>query len=234
MKNWPTFFNVGAQANAIAWGAAAALVLLAGDTSAATVAASVSIIAALSTVILYTGAVNTTATFAILALASPAVVAATQISPSAFLICGALVVALIIAITGSILAKGLVWDAFISTTENEQLVGHLDQRRTQVEKLNIALKTNVDKFEQAEITLRRTAADLGLALGKARALADTLERLSPVCQVTRLSNRCSFDQQFESEWRRSTREMRCAWRKHCVNELNRRTLLTPVRKIATA
>ena len=161
---------------------------------------------ALSTVIIYAGAVKTTATFAILALAPPAVVAATQVSPSAFVSCGALVVALIIAITGSILAKGLVSDAVISTTENEQLVGNLNQRRTQVKKLNIALKTNADKREQAEITLRRKAANLGLVQGKARALADTLERVSPMSQVTRLSNRRNFDQQFESEWRRTTRE----------------------------
>ena len=32
LKKWQTFFNVGAQANAIAWGAAAAIILLVGET----------------------------------------------------------------------------------------------------------------------------------------------------------------------------------------------------------
>lgn len=206
VRRWQTLFNIGALTNAIAWGAAASLIVLSGERSAGTLAASVTIIVSLSTVILYAGAAKTTAAFAILSLAPPAIVAAIQSTPSAFLICGVLIVCLIIAIGGSILVKRLVWDAVITTTENEQLVGHLDQRRTQVEKLNIALKTNADKREQAEITLRRTAADLGFVQGKARALADTLERVSPMCQVTGLSNRRNFDQQFESEWRRATRD----------------------------
>jgi diguanylate cyclase (GGDEF)-like protein len=117
-----------------------------------------------------------------------------------------LIAAFLSAVLGAFVVKRLVWDAAISASENEQLTGHLDQRRTQVEKLNVALKTNTDKREQAEITLRRTAADLGLIQGKAKALADTLERVSPICQVTGLSNRRNFDRQFESEWRRAVRD----------------------------
>ena len=56
--------------------------------------------------------------------------------------------------------------------------------------------------------MRRTAADLGLVQGKAKALATTLERVSPVCQVTGLANRRHFDEQCESEWRRATREQK--------------------------
>ena len=82
----------------------------------------------------------------------------------------------------------------------------LDQRRTQVEKLNVALKTNEDKRQQVETNLRKASADLGLAAGKAQALATTLERVSPICQVTGLANRRHFNENLHSEWRRATRD----------------------------
>ena len=87
-----------------------------------------------------------------------------------------------------------------------ELLEMLDQRRTQVEKLNVALKTNEDKREQVETNLRKASADLGLAAGKAQALATTLERVSPICQVTGLANRRHFDENLNNEWRRAMRE----------------------------
>ena len=91
-------------------------------------------------------------------------------------------------------------------TRRNELQNMLDQRRTQVEKLNVALKTNEDKRQQVETNLRKASADLGLAEGKAHALATTLERVSPICQVTGLANRRHFDQNLDSEWRRAMRE----------------------------
>lgn len=90
-------------------------------------------------------------------------------------------------------------------TSNE-LQSLLDQRRTQVEKLNVALKTNEDKRQEVEVNLRRASADLGLAEGKAKALATTLERVSPLDQVTGLANRRHFDENLDTEWRRAMRE----------------------------
>ena len=87
-----------------------------------------------------------------------------------------------------------------------ELQALLDQRRTQVEKLNVALKTNEDKRHQVETNLRKASADLGLAAGKAQALATTLERVSPICQVTGLANRRHFDENLQNEWRRAMRE----------------------------
>ena len=91
-------------------------------------------------------------------------------------------------------------------TRRNELQNMLDQRRTQVEKLNVALKTNEDKRQQVETNLRKASADLGLAEGKAHALATTLERVSPICQVTGLANRRHFDQNLDNEWRRAMRE----------------------------
>jgi diguanylate cyclase (GGDEF)-like protein len=99
-----------------------------------------------------------------------------------------------------------LWEAAALRERNQSLVSYLDQRRDQVEKLNVEVKTTQAKREQAELSLRRTSADLGLIQGKAKALADTLERISPHCQVTGLSNRRHFDQTFDSEWRRAARE----------------------------
>ena len=104
------------------------------------------------------------------------------------------------------LFKGQLWEASALRERNKNLAAYLDQRRVQVEKLSIELKTNQSKREQAEIDLRRTAADLGLAQGKAKALADTLDRISPLCQVTGLANRRHFDQLMDSEWRRAGRD----------------------------
>lgn len=102
--------------------------------------------------------------------------------------------------------RGQVWEAIALRERNKNLSSYLDQRRDQVEKLAVELKTTAAKHEQAEGNLRRTAADLGLVQGKAKALADTLERISPQCQVTGLTNRRHFDQQMDSEWRRAGRE----------------------------
>ena len=94
----------------------------------------------------------------------------------------------------------------IAEARVSELQALLDQRRTQVEKLNVALKTNEDKRQLVETNLRKASADLGLAAGKAQALATTLERVSPVCQVTGLANRRHFDDNLNSEWRRAMRE----------------------------
>ena len=102
--------------------------------------------------------------------------------------------------------KGQIWEATALRERNKNLSSYLDQRRDQVEKLNVELKTTQAKHEQSEVNLRRTSADLGLVQGKSKALADTLERISPMCQVTGLANRRHFDQLMDGEWRRAARE----------------------------
>ncbi len=208
VKRWGVVFNIGATAGALSWGATAATFIYLGVVPAAAAAAAVAATMSLCAVVLYAGALSTTMIFAGLALVPAAAFAAFRVDQIGAVLGAALVGSFIVAALCARVVKHLVWEFVIAHSENEQLVGHLDQRRTQVEKLNVALKTTTDKREQAEITLRRTAADLGLVQGKAKALADTLERVSPMCQVTGLANRRHFDEQLESEWRRATREQK--------------------------
>ncbi|MDA0824845.1 MAG: hypothetical protein O3C28_20850 [Proteobacteria bacterium] len=178
LSRWSVYFNFGAVISALSWGVAAAYVSLNESANAAALAAVIIVIVASSCVALYAGAIKITIAFATFSLAPAAAAAATHLDSTGILVCASLLAALLSAVLGAFLVKRLVWDAIISASENEQLTGHLDQRRTQVEKLNIALKTTADKREQAEITLRRTAADLGLVQGKAKALADTFRAKS--------------------------------------------------------
>ena len=90
--------------------------------------------------------------------------------------------------------------------EAEQLRNYLDQRRNQVEKLKVEVKASQTKRDEAELAMRRMAADLGLLQGKSKALSDSLERLSPIDQITGLDNRRHFEQTAEAEWRRASRE----------------------------
>ena len=208
IKRWNLIFNIGAFASGLSWGVLAAYYVYLDLLPTAVLGAAVTAVMALCAAVFYAGSLVPLLLFAVLALAPSAGIALYRGDQIGIVMCMALVSSFIIAVLCSRVVKHLVWDFAISQSENEQLVGHLDQRRTQVEKLNVALKTNTDKREQAEITLRRTAADLGLVQGKAKALATTLERVSPVCQVTGLANRRHFDEQFESEWRRATREQK--------------------------
>jgi diguanylate cyclase (GGDEF)-like protein len=112
----------------------------------------------------------------------------------------------VVALLGARLLRQRIWEAGMRQGENEQLRRYLDQRRDQIDKLNVELKTTQGKREQVEQNLRRSAADLGLLQGKAKALAETLERISPLDQVTGLDNRRHFDQTFQAEWRRAARD----------------------------
>jgi diguanylate cyclase (GGDEF)-like protein len=203
---WLKLFVVPAMITGAAWGVYGGAVSLNGSVLQAGIAVFCGAMMALAAVWFYAGSLLATIGFALLALAPPAAVLLTEGNAGAITI-AAMLLALCAAI--ALIARGLrklLWDGFVLQNETAQLTGHLDQRRNQIEKLNVALKTNMDKREQAELNLRRTAADLGLAQGKAKALADTLERVSPYCPVTGLLNRRSFLESVEVEWRRDQRE----------------------------
>ncbi len=208
VKRWGMIFNAGAAAGALSWGAIAVYFIHLDIIPVAAAAVAVAAMMSLIAVILYAGSLVTTVMFAALALVPGAAFAALRADQIGTVLGAALVSSFIIAILCARVVKQLVWESVIAHSENEQLAGHLDQRRTQVEKLNVALKTTTDKREQTEITLRRVSTDLGLVQGKAKALADTLERVSPRCQVTGLANRRHLNEQLESEWRRATREQK--------------------------
>jgi diguanylate cyclase (GGDEF)-like protein len=81
----------------------------------------------------------------------------------------------------------------------------LEERAEQVETLTVGLRGLKEKHGAAEQDLRRLSADLGLAEGKARALADTLQRVSLVCPQTGLANARSFENTLAVEFRRAMR-----------------------------
>lgn len=120
------------------------------------------------------------------------------------------IVGLIFASTAALLGARQLRQRLLQSTqaieEAEQLRDYLDQRRNQVEKLKVEVKASQTKRDEAELAMRRMAADLGLLQGKSKALSDSLERLSPIDQITGLDNRRHFEQTAEAEWRRAGRE----------------------------
>ena len=205
-RRWLRLFVVPAMLTGAAWGVYVGAVSLSGNLLQAGVAVFCGVTMALAAVWFYAGSPLATTGFAVLALAPPAGTLLSAGGATAITV-AAMLLALCVGI--GLVARSLrklLWDGFVIQNETSQLAGHLDQRRNQIEKLNVALKTNMDKREQAELNLRRTAADLGLAQGKAKALAETLERVSPYCPVTGLVNRRSFLESAEVEWRRDQRE----------------------------
>jgi len=107
---------------------------------------------------------------------------------------------------GGLQLRNRLWQSSLLEDEATQLRSYLDQRRNQVEKLKVEVKASQNKRDEAEISMRRMAADLGMLQGKSKALSDSLERLSPLDQVTGLDNRRHFEQTTEAEWGRAARE----------------------------
>jgi len=87
----------------------------------------------------------------------------------------------------------------------EELRRQLDEAREQVETLSVAQRGLKEKQGTAEQEVRRLGADLKLAEGKARALADTLQRVSLVCPQTGLANQRNFENTLGVEFRRAMR-----------------------------
>lgn len=206
LATWLALYDFSAMAVGLVWGLFAAYLLHAVSLAAATPILLLACAGSLAAVALHAGSVRGTAGWAATALVPPSAVFAIQLDNAGVAAAAGGMLVVAASAFGARQLQRLFWEGALMQREAEQLTGHLDQRRVQVEKLNVALKTTQAKHEQAELTLRRTAADLGLAQGKAKALSDTLERISPLCQVTGLSNRRHFEQQVESEWRRAARE----------------------------
>lgn len=208
LGRWTYFFVATVAATGICWGGYAAYVLSTQDLASAAPLLLLASAATMASVGMHAGSVPAGAASAIGALAPATVVMVADLTKTSMMGALALVMIGATGVLGARLLKRYVWEAAMLQGENEQLHSHLDQRRNQIEKLNVALKTTQGKREQAEVGLRRTAADLGLIQGKAKALAETLERISPLCQVTALANRRHFDQVMDLEWRRAAREAR--------------------------
>lgn len=205
-EHWYKIFIATVAATGLVWGALAAwLVAHQGPAESAPLLL-LSVAAILLSLCMHAGSMPCALATGLGALLPPAGVLLSTGTREGLLAGLALLFIALAGFFGARLLRHRLWEAAMSQGENEQLRGYLDQRRDQIEKLNVELKTTQGKREQAELGLRRSAADLGLVQGKAKALSETLERISPLDQVTGLDNRRHFDQVLEMEWRRAARE----------------------------
>ncbi|MGE0383688.1 MAG: diguanylate cyclase [Gammaproteobacteria bacterium] len=104
------------------------------------------------------------------------------------------------------LVRGFVSEALELGVAFESTEMQLRNYRGEVEKLQVAAKSSAEQRAEAERELRRVSADLGLLKSKTHVLSQTLERVSPLCPVTRLPNRRSFDNALMREWDRALRD----------------------------
>jgi len=203
---WYVVFVVTVAATALGWGAMSAWMAATHGVVASSPMLLLAIAIMLLSVTMQAGSLPCAIASIAGTLLPPAAALAVRGGQDAILPALALLFAGVSAFLGARVLREKAWDAAMRQAENEQLRDYLDQRRDQIEKLAVELKTTQGKRDQAELTLRRSAADLGLVQGKAKALAETLERVSTIDQVTGLDNRRHFEQVFDAEWRRAIRE----------------------------
>ncbi len=203
---WHALLVISVAATALTWGAFAAwLTVTHGRESSESVLLFTLAVTVLS-LTLQAGSLPCAFASTLGALLPPAFGLLMRGNRDALAVAVALVFAGAVSLIGARLLRQRMWESAMLQGESEQLRGYLDQRREQIDKLHVELKTTQGKREQVELSLRRSSADLGLLQGKAKALAETLEHVSPLDQVTGLDNRRHFDQILEAEWRRAARE----------------------------
>jgi len=198
-------FHVELFAAALAWGSLG--LFAAGHLPALNAAVALCVIAAISAfvTVVYGAAWRPTALFILPALL-PAGARALANAASGPQVGGAMLLGLaallLIAAWGT---RRFIPETMKLHGEFDAAVADLSAARGQIEKLQVQAKSNAEKRAEAERDLRRTSADLGLLKGKIFALSQTLERVSPLCPVTGIPNRRSFDNALEREWERARR-----------------------------
>ncbi|HMM75215.1 MAG TPA: diguanylate cyclase [Gammaproteobacteria bacterium] len=205
-SRWQILFVATLLGTALAWGGMTAWVAAARGLIVGAPLLLLAIAVSIATVTLLAGSLPSALASTLGTLLPPVFGLLLLGNREGLLVAVALVFVGVVSLLGARLLHQRLWEASLLHGENEQLRGYLDQRRDQIEKLHVELKTTQSKREQVEQSLRRNAADLGLVQGKAKALAETLERISPLDQVTGLDNRRHFDQTFDAEWRRAARD----------------------------
>ena len=205
-SRWYAMFVFSVGATAIGWGALAAWLTATHGQGPGESLLLFTLAVTVLSLMLHAGSLPCAFASTLGALLPPAFGLLMRGNREALAVAVALVFAGVVSLIGARLLRHRMWEFAMLQGESEQLRGYLDQRRDQIDKLHVELKTTQGKREQVEQNLRRSAADLGLLQGKAKALAETLERISPIDQVTGLDNRRHFDQVFDAEWRRAARE----------------------------
>ena len=92
--------------------------------------------------------------------------------------------------------------------ERSELGVRLESQRTELEKLRVGLKTNLESRENLEESLRAKVADVDLLEGKVQALSDTLQRVSPMDPLSGLLNAEHLQARVDEEWARMLRDQK--------------------------
>ena len=128
INRWAIIFNIGAGLSGLSWSATAAYLIYVDLIPAAALAAGVAAAMTLCAAVSYAGSIITTTVFAVTALIPSAKLAALRANQIGIMLWAVLIGAFLIAFLCARVVKSLVWESVISYSENEHLVGHLDQR----------------------------------------------------------------------------------------------------------
>ena len=93
-----------------------------------------------------------------------------------------------------------------TSSERDQLQAKLQDSEQEVKRLRVGVKTNSDKRAALEDELTNKANELELTKGKADALSDALERVSPYDTESGLLNGKKFANVLDREWSRMLRQ----------------------------
>ncbi len=205
-QRWQRFFTIGITLSGLSWASAVLIPVTRGSWLTAGIALFLTICLALACTMIYRGIAAANLGFSLAALlpAAGGLLLTTSTIGMTLAVMTLIMLALI-ATAG----HGLQRDHALAQGQQrriDELQQHLDTRKTQMDKISVTLKTNVEKRETAEVELRRTAADLGLVRSKAKALADALQRVSPYDPITGLANIKHLHACLEKEWSRMMRD----------------------------
>jgi diguanylate cyclase (GGDEF)-like protein len=199
---WLAAINVLAG---LAWGALAVEMTLLGEIGKAALVVLVITGLAVTKLALCQGHLPVVMGFVITGLLPPAIALARSEADLSQPLAVAAFAAVVFIVANAIPLRRHLFNSLRDAETIEELRGLLDERREQVETLTVTLRSIKEKYAISEQDIRRMSADLGLAEGKARALADTLQRVSLTCPETGLANLRNFQNTLAVEFRRAMR-----------------------------
>jgi diguanylate cyclase (GGDEF)-like protein len=203
---WLAAFMVGLAVSGCLWGVAGAAVVFQSsiDQSFALLFWLACMTFAVSS--LYSGLLSPLAAFATPAL-GPAIFFLVTQSDRTSVVAGVMLCIFwaVLIVSASWLRKSFA-AALKLEQEKDELLADLHKGKDEIAKLNVAVKTQLDKCEEAESELRRASADLGFFKSKVKGLSELVKRVSERCPITGLANRQCFDRSLDAEWRRAMRD----------------------------
>ena len=100
----------------------------------------------------------------------------------------------------------IITSLYETSTERDQLHAQLQDSELEVKRLRVGVKTNSEKRAALEDELSNKQSELELTKGKADALSDALERVSPYDTESGLLNGKKFANVLDREWSRMLRQ----------------------------